>query len=72
MDIDRIIEIVRTLKEEAPTVSIASGQSSPAGPDMTIAGLVGEPPVGKKKKKPPILARGCMKGARTRWKKGCK
>ena len=72
MDIDRIIEIVRTLKEEAPTVSIASGQASSAGPDRTIAGMVGEPPVGNRKKRPPILARGCMKGARTRWKKGCK
>jgi len=71
MDIDRIIEIVRTLKEEAPTVSIASGQSSPAGTDMTIGGLVGEPPVGKKKR-PPCLAKGKMKGARTRWKKGCR
>ena len=69
MDIDRVIEIVRNLKEEAPTVSIASGQASPAGPDRTIAGMVGEPPV---RKRPPILARGCMKGARTRWKKGCK
>jgi len=63
MDIDRIIEIVRTLKEEAPTVSVAGGG---------IAGITGEPPVGNRKKKPPILARGCMKGARTRWKKGCK
>ena len=69
MDIDRIIEIIRTLKEEAPTVSIASGQASPAGPDKTIAGMVGEPPV---RKKSTILARGCMPGARTRWKKGCK
>jgi hypothetical protein len=49
MDIDRVIEIVRNLKEEAPY-------------DM---------PLGKNKK-PPILARGCMQGARTRWKKGCK
>ena len=60
MDIDRIIEIVRTLKEEAPTVSVAGGG---------VAGITGEPPVCKR---PPILARGRMPGARTRWKKGCK
>jgi len=60
MDIDRVIEIVRNLKEEAPTVSVAAG--GVAGYDM---------PLGKNKK-PPILARGCMQGARTRWKKGCK
>ena len=65
MDIDRIIEIVRTLKEEAPTVSVASGG---------VAGITGEPPVFPKipKKRPPILARGRMKGARKRWKEGCK
>ena len=60
MDIDRVIEIVRNLKEEAPTVSVAAG--GVAGYDM---------PLGKNKK-PPILARGRMQGARTRWKKGCK
>jgi len=46
MDIDRIIEIVRTLKEEGgPTVSMGQGQ---------IAGSVeagDDPPVRKKKKK---------------------
>ena len=62
MDIDRIIEIVRTLKEEAPTVSVASGG---------VAGITGEPPVFPKKR-PPILARGRMKGVRKRWKEGCK
>jgi hypothetical protein len=61
MDIDRVIEIVRNLKEEAPTVSVAAGG---------VAGITGEPPVFPQKKRPPILARGCMKGARTRWKKG--
>ena len=59
MDIDRIIEIVRTLKEEAPTNSVAGG--GVAGYDM---------PLGRKKST--ILARGCMPGARTRWKQGCK
>jgi len=60
MDIDRIIEIVRTLKEEAPTVSVAAG--GVAGYDL---------PLGKKKR-PSILAKGCMKGARTRWKTACR
>ena len=63
MDIDRIIEIVRTLKEEAPTNSVAGGG---------VAGITGEPPVFPKKKRPTIIARGCMPGARKRWKKGCK
>jgi len=65
MDIDRIIGIVRTLKEQ-PTVSIASGG---------IAGIQpGEdPPVYKKKKKnemPTIIGRGKFPGARTRWSNG--
>ena len=59
MDIDRIIEIVRTLKEEAPTVSVSGG--GVAGYDM---------PLGRQKKS--CLAKGRMPGARTRWKKGCK
>jgi len=46
MDIDKIIDIVRTLKEEnGPTVNVGSGQ---------IAGTVeagDDPPVRKKKKK---------------------
>ena len=44
MDIDKIIDIVRTLKEEGPTVSLGSGQ---------IAGTVeagDNPPVNKKRK----------------------
>jgi len=67
MDIDKIIDIVRTLKEEGgPTVAMGHGQ---------IAGSVeagDDPPVRKKKKKgePTILARGLMPGARTRWSKG--
>ena len=59
MDIDRVIEIVRNLKEEAPTVSVAAG--GVAGYDM---------PLGRQKKS--CLAKGRMPGARTRWKKGCK
>jgi len=62
MDIDRIINIVRTLKEEGgPTMSMGAGG---------IAGSVeaGDDPPVRKKKKPTILARGLMPGARTRWR----
>ena len=66
MDINRIISMVRTLKEEGamavPTNNVGSGN---------IAGTkeAGDsPPV--RKKKPPILARGRLPGARTRFKKG--
>ena len=70
MDIDRIIEIVRTLKEEStpavPTNNASSGAIAGLPPD--------EPPVEKRKKKkkgePTILARGMFPGARARWKKG--
>jgi len=58
-----ILNIIRSfnLKEEAPTMSVSAGG---------IAGIrPGEdPPVHlKKKKRPPIIARGLMPGARKRW-----
>ena len=60
MDIDKIIDIVRTLKEEGgPTVSMGAGQ---------IAGSVeagDDPPVRKKKKGKKYLY--CGKGSRKRW-----
>jgi len=66
MDLDKIINIVRTLNEEgvvAGPTNVASGGA--------IEGLPpDEPPVRKKKKKPPIIARGLMPGARTRWRGG--
>jgi len=59
MDIDKIIDIVRTLKEEGgPTVSMGAGQ---------IAGSVeagDDPPVRKKKGKKYLY---CGKGSRKRW-----
>jgi len=72
MDINKIIDIVRSLREEAvasapgPTMSMSKG---------AIAGSVeaGDDPPGRKKKKkcePTILARGLMPGARKRWSKG--
>ena len=62
--LENIKSMVRSLnlKEEAPTMSSAAGG---------IAGIrPGEdPPVNlkKKKKRPPIIARGLMPGARKRW-----
>ena len=68
MDIDRIIGIVRTLKEEGmitggPTNAMNKGE---------IAGSVeagDDPPVKKKRKKgePTIIGRGCFPGVRKRW-----
>jgi hypothetical protein len=69
MDIDKIIDIVRTLKEEG-MIANAVGAPPAEGQPAKIAGIHGDPPVYKKKKKPPIIARGLMPGARTRWRKG--
>lgn len=62
---DRRLENIRSmvrslnLKEEAPTMSVSGGG---------VAGITGDPPVDlKKKKRPPIIARGLMPGARKRW-----
>ena len=58
-----IIRSLRNIKEEAPVNNVGGGAiagTAPAGDD---------PPVRKKKKTlPTILARGKMKGSRTRWK----
>ena len=59
--LENIKNIVRSLnlKEEAPTMSVSGGG---------VAGITGDPPVDlKKKKRPPIIARGLMPGARKRW-----
>ena len=57
-----IMNIVRSLKEEAIANSVGGGG---------VAGITGEPPVNmKKKKRPLILARGKMPGARKRWSNG--
>ncbi len=62
MNIDKIINIIRSFNEEAIANSVGGGQiagTAEAGDD---------PPVNlKKKKRPPILARGKMPGARKRW-----
>ena len=65
MNIDKIINIIRTLNEESvvvPTNNASSGAIAGLPPD--------QPLVRKKKKKPPIIARGLMPGARTRWRGG--
>jgi len=71
MNIDKIIDIVRTYKlEEMMGAGAASGPTNNVG-DGNIAGTVqagDDPPI--KKKKPPILARGKMPGLRTRWRTG--
>tara|TARA_Y100000015_G_C2353800_1_gene71896 strand:- start:296 stop:478 length:183 start_codon:yes stop_codon:yes gene_type:complete len=59
MDINKIIGIVRSLKEEAPTMSMGAGG---------IAGSVeagDEPPVKKKREKKKYIF---MKGVRKTWK----
>ena len=61
-NLQKIIDIVHKLQEEIVANNVSGGQ---------IAGTVeagDDPPV--RKKKPPILARGKLPGARTRFKKG--
>ena len=64
MDIDKIISIVKNLKEDAPVNSVGGGGIDGLPPD--------QPPVFKKKKKkysdlPTIIGRGKYPGARKRW-----
>ena len=64
--LENVMNMVRSLslKEEAPTNSVAGGGIAGLPPD--------QPPVNlkKKKKRPPIIARGLMPGARKRWSNG--
>ena len=59
--LSNIMNMVRSIKEEAIANSVGGGG---------VAGITGEPPVNLKKKRPPILARGKMPGARKRWRGG--
>ena len=60
MDINRVIDIIRTLKEDAPTMSMGAGgiagsvEASNYDPNFT-------PPVGKRKKKKYIYQKGMRK-----------
>ena len=59
-NLQKIIDIVHKLQEEVPVNNVSGGQ---------IAGTVeagDSPPV--RKKRPPIMARGKLPGARTRFK----
>ena len=61
-NLQKIIDIVHKLQEEVPVNNVSGGHiagSKEAGDD---------PPV--RKKRPPILARGKLPGARTRFKQG--
>ena len=61
--LSNIMNMARSIREEAIANSVGDGSG--------VAGLTGEPPVNlKKKKRPPILARGKMPGARKRWSNG--
>jgi hypothetical protein len=60
--LSNIMNMVRSIKEEAIANSVGGGG---------VAGITGEPPVNlKKKKRPTIIARGLMPGARKRWSGG--
>ena len=61
-NLQKIIDIVHKLQEEVPVNNVSGGQ---------IAGTIeagDRPPVSKKR--PPIMARGKLPGARTRFKQG--
>ena len=61
-NLQKIIDIVHKLQEEVPVNNVSGGQiagTKEAGDD---------PPV--RKKKPPIMARGKLPGARKRFKQG--
>jgi hypothetical protein len=66
MDINRVIDIIRTLKEDAPTMSMGAGgiagsvEASNYDPNFT-------PPVGKRKKKNKYIY---QKGMRKWWMGG--
>jgi len=73
MDIDKIIDIIRNQKlNEMMGAGAVSGPTNNVG-SGNIAGTVeagDDPPVGKRKKKPTILARGKFPGLRKRWRTG--
>jgi hypothetical protein len=63
--INRIIDIIRSLKdlnEEGEIANVVGNGEKSLGFNTQT----GTPPVNKR---PPILARGLLRGARTRWKK---
>ena len=70
--LDAIIDMIRGLKEEMTTASTAgsagfSNKAPAEGPTAGFDKLMGNY---KKKKRPTILAKGLMPGARKRWSGG--
>ena len=65
MNIDKIIQIIRELKEEGSSIANVSGPQSLGFDPQKFE----TPPVFMKKKNPPtIIGRGRFPGARKRWK----
>ena len=64
--VDRLIKIIRELKEDAAMVSGPTNAANAAG--LGFNPNTETPPVNRKR--PPVLARGLMPGARTRWRQG--
>lgn len=64
--IDRLIHIIHTLKEEGMIANVVGTGENSLGYNIETE----TPPVGNRRKRPPVIARGLMPGARTRWKKG--
>ena len=69
MDINKIISIIRTLKEEGGMVVGAGGFTGSADPKGPVAGY--DKVMGLTRRKG-IIGKGKYPGARTRWRKGSK
>ena len=68
MDINRIIDIIRTLKEEGMGVSaVSAGPTNKTGQDISMWTPVMS---FAKRNKPEIIGKGTFPGARKRWRNG--
>lgn len=67
--IDKLIQIIHTLKEEGGMVVGAGGFTGAADPKGPVAGY--DKVMGlTRRKAPQIIGKGTYPGARTRWRKG--
>ena len=66
--VDKLIQIIRTLKEEGGMVVGAGGFTNAADPKGPVAGY--DKVMGLTRRKKPIIGKGTFPGARKRWKKG--
>lgn len=66
--IDKIIEIIRTLKEEGGMVVGAGGYTGAADSKGPVAGYDKVMNKVARRKPPTIIGRGTFPGARTRWR----